>query len=181
MKQPGLVAVIVTVDPGESTGYSVVEVYNAKHPQIPAGTYGHAIFARCRVRPLAYGTVGYDQASDVLDQHITYAAALAADREVPLRVVVEKFVITRTAMQTNSTWSSEVTGMAVTSLHRAAPTAKIDTTQQPTEIKNLIHKNRILQQIGLKPHGSGMTTHEADALAHALLFAARLSNGLTRL
>ena len=183
MKPPGLAAIILSVDPGKATGWAITEVYDAAHIQAPTkDLITSPYFHKCYLRFVEYGTIlTVEDASTQFNSIARSAQLLATTYDVPLKLITEKFVITKTAMQKNTTWSSEVTGIVRNAVMNVCPTATYDDTQKPTEMKNLVHKNKLLHELGLKRRGARMTTHESDALGHAILYAARLSKRITRL
>jgi len=167
------VATVFAVDPGFRTGLAVARLYPRDHAsEAPTPTaVQHPMFHRFYVDVDHAWTAEFD---DMPDE----AARILQDPDVhtrgPLHIVTEHFQITRVAMQENATWSSEVIGMIRAARRYYAPDATLHTTQRPGDMKPLVHTPKVLQTLGLKRRG--MTTHEADAVGHVLLFAARASN-----
>lgn len=166
------IATLVTVDPGQMTGYGILHLYDnkeqGKHTDIRLGD--HSVTIRMR------GTTGMDDAPDAF-KLLMQRAESHTPANVPICLVVEDFIITRTAMQKNTTWSSEVTGMAKAAAQFLIPSYQlvIDNSQSSSDMKNVVHKAKVLQDMGIKTRGDKMTDHEADALGHGILYAARIN------
>lgn len=164
------IATLITVDPGVATGYALTHLYDTpqegNHTDIRLGAQSLTV--------RTHGTTNMENAPDVfqlLAEHANYHTP----SDVAICLIVEDFIITRTAMQKNTTWSSEVTGMAIAAarLTIAADRLTIDNTQSSSSMKNVVHNSKVLQAMGIKKRGDKMTGHEADALGHAVLYAAR--------
>lgn len=173
------IAVVLAVDPGMATGIVVAHIYpRGPHDEPPTETaVAHPAFHRYFLDVGEPMTVTYDDMPEALSKILGKIRTLHGNY-VPLHVVLEKFVITRVAMQENATWSSEVTGMTICATKLLFPSAKIDTTQKPADMKPLVPRT-VLRSLGL--WATGMTDHEADAIGHAILYAARASTRQVKL
>lgn len=166
------IATLVAIDPGLMTGYGILHLYNnkqqGKHTDIRLGDHS--------VTVQTHGTTDMDNAPETLELLMQHAQFHTPD-DVPICLVVEDFIITRTAMQKNTTWSSEVTGMAKYAAKRLIPNHQlvIDESQSSSDMKNAIHKPKVLQDMGVKVRGDKMVSHESDALGHGILYAARVN------
>lgn len=176
--------VILAVDPGETTGYLVATLTpdpNAVHGIVTEHT--HPLISGFTLTSHMWNQFIFDTAPEEA-RIVARAAGRAADRAgIPhtrIAVVVENFIITRNAMMANATWSSEVTGIVKAMATVEIPGHYWDKSQKSAEMKNVIHDRKVLQEMGLKRRGAGITTHMADAMGHALLFSARYRNGLIK-
>lgn len=164
---------VLSFDPGQTTGYAVMGIYATPPTQLANKQVSHSLFDPLTVAFMSTGTLTMDEVPAFVQEtcrraHTGYFGAFER-----VAVVVEDFIVTRLAMQSNATWSSEVTGMirAVTQLE--LPDSRWENTQRPVEMKNLIQKSGVLKELGLTQGGP----HIRDAVGHALLFATRYRNG----
>lgn len=168
--------IILAIDPGLTTGYCTGLLW--REGDTSEGVTNTA-FAGYSFTRLNGGQFGMDEAPETLLTLVRELAHTARELHIPdhrVAVLAEKFVITRTAMQSNATWSSEVTGMvqAIAQLH-LPPGYYWDKSQQPSQMKRLIQQGGVMKETGYDKLRQG--PHAKDALGHALLFAARYRNG----
>jgi hypothetical protein len=180
--------IILGVDPGEDTGIAVGILYRPdEYVHEPSGpAYTPRMLHGWQLQIPFHAVTDYDNATAALSTAVNYAGG--ARQRIPgadpnLYLVIENFIITKTAMDTNATWSSEVTGMAMSTgllLWNPLNTdgkVHIDKTQQPNGMKGLIHDNKLLQEMQITRRGDKMTQHQKDAIGHVFVFANRLSEG----
>lgn len=167
---------LLTVDPGLMTGWAISTLWpDATHPEV-GNVYAHPLLGRYDIQLHSRGTVTW-QSSLVDAPGIVHAAAAAATSTgTELMTVIEQFVINKTALQKNTTWSSEVLGVFALATKQFDPRIALDLTQKPSQIKTLFITNKVLEQAGIKQPRKAMVSHEQDAVAHAMLFGTRLHN-----
>lgn len=181
--------VVVGIDPGETTGLALATLYKetsgaqagsqAEGVQ-PDQTHTHPLIQGFHVEVREWTDASFDDAVPKLRAVIRQARRLAYAHNLPMSrvaVTVERFILTRTAVMGNATWSSEVTGMAKALAAVDTPGYHWDRTQSAADMKTTVHQAKALQQMGLIKRGAKISTHMADALGHVILFAARYRNG----
>jgi hypothetical protein len=169
------------VDPGDDTGIGLAVLY-APDETVPSGvdTYTHPMLNGHRLWLQMHAVTDYDNAPKIIGVFMRRAEHLRDTYapDTPIQLTIEKFIITKTAMDANATWSSEVTGMAIAApVLLPVPNVRVITTQQPNGMKNIIHANKVLQTLQITRRGDGMTQHEKDAIGHVLVRAAALAVG----
>lgn len=173
--------VVLSVDPGLATGVAQSALYRKPHDLEFPTLYRHELMGKFDLDLGCQTTLSWTEAAKNAAMMVVSARDAAATAGVPLTVVIEQFVITKTALQKNTTWSSEVAGMFTLATYEHAPDAALVLTQKPSQIKTLVHGNKALEECGIKRRGVAMVDHEQDAIAHAMLYAARLSQGQVRI
>lgn len=173
--------VVLSVDPGLATGVALSVLYRQPHDLELPNMHRHELMGKFDLELRYQATLTWSGAAKSGTNFVESAHGLAAALGVPLTVVIEQFVITKTALQKNTTWSSEVSGMFTLATYQYAPDAALVLIQKPSQIKTLVHGNKALEQCGIKMRGVSMVDHEQDAIAHAMLYAARLSQGQARI
>lgn len=159
---------VLAIDPGFVTGTAVVDVFNTNTVQQPPGLRRHALFGPNRgITVLGSTNIEFENAPAELKQTLE---AVAGDPNIPVSIVVEKFVATTKTIAGHAEWSWEVTGM----VHALAGTMyfplKVDTKQMPSTMKTTVGRH-VLKEMGLlEPK---MSQHQIDALGHAVLYVAR--------
>lgn len=184
---------VLALDPGKATGYALCTLHKAD-PNAEADTadwgVGHYILGDKTIRVVESGAASFEEIPEILDSMVRVGLAhhrilteaagrLTLDKHTgdeildrPLFIVAEHFTLTANSVKGQSLWSSEIIGMARYIAARSGGLIVLDDSQQPSSMKNLIHRNNVLRETGLARNG--MTPHEKDALGHAFLFATRL-------
>ena len=195
LRSPGYGSTFIALDPGKATGYALCSVHRIETDGRSDREWGarHDVLGRRALRVYESGTSSFEDLPGVLDglvqrglsRHdiLSQAAGYSegtGDAVVntrPMFIVAEHFTLTANSVKGQSLWSSEIIGMARYIAAMSEGRIVLDDSQQPSSMKNLIHKNDVVRETGLA--AKGMTPHEKDALGHAFLFATRLGGKST--
>lgn len=189
-RSPGYGSTVLSLDPGKATGYALCSVHRLESDGRSAQDWGvrHDVLGNRTLRVYESGSVSFEDLPALLDdlvdrglsRHGMLAEAAGYVEKVdgawkvtrPMFIVAEHFTLTANSVKGQSLWSSEIIGMARYIAARSGGRIVLDDSQQPSSMKNLIHRNDVVRVTGLAT--KGMTPHEKDALGHAFLFATRL-------
>lgn len=189
-RSPGYGSTFIALDPGKETGYALCSVHRLETDGRSAQEWGakHDILGRRALRVYESGSASFGDLPGVLDgltkrglsrhELLSQSAGYFKDSgngpvyTRPMFIVAEHFTLTANSVKGQSLWSSEIIGMARYIAAMSGGRIVLDDSQQPSSMKNLIHKNDVVRKTGLAT--KGMTPHEKDALGHAFLFATRL-------
>lgn len=171
---------LLTVDPGLMTGWAISTLWPDASAPEAGNVHAHPLLGRYDFQLHAQGTVTWLQSLTDAPGIVATAAIHAINARTPLMTVIEQFVINKTALQKNTTWSSEVLGVFALASKQFSADIALDLTQKPSQIKTLFIANKVLEQAGIKQPRKAMVSHEQDAIAHGMLYGTRLHNGETR-
>jgi hypothetical protein len=176
--------VFLGVDPGQHTGYAVLELYKGVFPEIGRT---HPAVARCTLRLPQRGTLHDDQDNvvlrtrellhDLTDEYVPSSTASGV-RMPRMFVMIERFVFTLTTIMggEDSHAAVETFGVYKALILTQFPHFQLDTRQLPTDAWHGVSRG-LLHGIGVDDKGASQTDHAHMATRHALLGAMRIRDG----
>jgi len=181
-------AVFLAVDPGQHTGFAVVEVYRGIHPHL--GVILPCV-PDCTVACTQHGIIEEFEGSPVLKvrdllENITetYPRTLITARngwQPRLFVIIEQFVFTVRTIQggRDSHAAVEMFGVFKALINTDYPHFQLDTRQSPADAHNIMTAP-MMRTFGIVEETIG-TDHAQMAVRHGILAASRLRNRILAL